>query len=92
MIERVNVIGSGRVGSAVSARLRERGVAVGEDDPDVVLLCVPDTAISDVSRYLIPGRAWIGHVSGATPRKWPGRAAPSAPVSPGSTQVAKPAG
>ena len=28
----------------------------------------------------------------ATPRKWPGRAAPSAPVSPGSTQVAKPGG
>ena len=66
MIERVHVIGSGRVGSAVAARLRERGVAVGEDDPDVVLLCVPDTAISDVSRCLAPGRAWVGHVSGAT--------------------------
>ena len=68
MIERVHVIGSGRVGSAVAARLRERGLAVdGDGDADVVLLCVPDTAISDVSRYLIPGRAWIGHVSGATP-------------------------
>jgi predicted short-subunit dehydrogenase-like oxidoreductase (DUF2520 family) len=67
VIERAHVIGSGRVGSAVAARLRERGVAVGEDDPDVVLLCVPDTAIADVSRYLIPGRAWVGHVSGATP-------------------------
>jgi predicted short-subunit dehydrogenase-like oxidoreductase (DUF2520 family) len=67
MIETVQVIGSGRVGSAVGARLRERGVAVGEDDPDVVLLCVPDTAIADVSRCLTPGRAWIGHVSGATP-------------------------
>ncbi len=67
MIERVHVIGSGRVGSAVTARLRERGVAVGEDDPDVVLLCVPDTAISDASRCLTPGRAWVGHVSGATP-------------------------
>ena len=67
MIERVHVIGSGRVGSAVSARLRERGVAVGEGDPDVVLLCVPDTAISDVSRGLAPGHAWVGHVSGATP-------------------------
>jgi predicted short-subunit dehydrogenase-like oxidoreductase (DUF2520 family) len=55
------------VGSAVSARLSERGVAVGEDDPDIVLLCVPDTAISDVSRDLTPGRAWVGHVSGATP-------------------------
>ncbi|HEY2209591.1 MAG TPA: DUF2520 domain-containing protein [Gaiellaceae bacterium] len=67
MIERAHVIGSGRVGSAVTARLRERGVVVGEDDPDVVLLCVPDTAISDVARCLTPGRAWVGHVSGATP-------------------------
>jgi len=67
VIERVHVIGSGRVGSAITARLRERGIAVGEDDPDVVLLCVPDTAISDVSRCLTPGRAWVGHVSGATP-------------------------
>ena len=67
MIERVHVIGSGRVGSAVSARLRERGVGVSDDDPDVILLCVPDTAIGDVSRCLAPGRAWVGHVSGATP-------------------------
>lgn len=67
MIERAHVIGSGRVGSAVTARLRERGVAVGEDEPDIVLLCVPDTAIADVARGLPPGRAWIGHVSGATP-------------------------
>jgi predicted short-subunit dehydrogenase-like oxidoreductase (DUF2520 family) len=67
VIERVHVIGSGRVGSAVTARLRERGVAVGEDDPDVVLLCVPDSAIADVAQAHTPGRAWIGHVSGATP-------------------------
>jgi predicted short-subunit dehydrogenase-like oxidoreductase (DUF2520 family) len=67
VIERVQVIGSGRVGSALIARLRERGVAVGEDDPDVVVLCVPDTAIADVARCLAPGRAWVGHVSGATP-------------------------
>jgi predicted short-subunit dehydrogenase-like oxidoreductase (DUF2520 family) len=67
VIERVHVIGSGRVGSAIGARLSERGVAVGADDPDVVLLCVPDTAIADVSRCLTPGRAWVGHVSGATP-------------------------
>jgi predicted short-subunit dehydrogenase-like oxidoreductase (DUF2520 family) len=67
VIEIVDVIGSGRVGSAMAARLRERGVALVEDDPDVVLLCVPDTAIPDVSRCQTPGRAWIGHVSGATP-------------------------
>ena len=67
MIESVQIIGSGRVGSAVGARLLERGIAVGGDDPDVVLLCVPDTAIADTSRGLTPGRGWIGHVSGATP-------------------------
>jgi predicted short-subunit dehydrogenase-like oxidoreductase (DUF2520 family) len=67
VIERAHVIGSGRVGSAITARLRERGVAVTADDPDVVLLCVPDTAIPDTSRNLVPGRAWVGHVSGATP-------------------------
>jgi predicted short-subunit dehydrogenase-like oxidoreductase (DUF2520 family) len=67
VIERVHVIGSGRVGSAVTARLRERGVAVGDTGADVVLLCVPDTAIADVSRCLTPGHAWVGHVSGATP-------------------------
>jgi predicted short-subunit dehydrogenase-like oxidoreductase (DUF2520 family) len=67
VIERVHVIGSGRVGSAIIARLSERGVAVGDEDPDVVLLCVPDTAISNTSRNLVPGRVWVGHVSGATP-------------------------
>jgi predicted short-subunit dehydrogenase-like oxidoreductase (DUF2520 family) len=67
VIERVHVIGSGRVGSAVAARLRERDVLVGDDEPDVVLLCVPDTAIADTSRRLTPGQAWIGHVSGGTP-------------------------
>ena len=69
MIKSVHVIGSGRVGSAVSSRLRERGIDVdgGDADADVVLLCVPDTAIADTSRRLTPGRGWIGHVSGATP-------------------------
>ncbi len=66
MIESVHVIGSGRVGSAVSARLRERGVALDADAPDVTLLCVPDSAIADTSRRLTPGHGWIGHVSGAT--------------------------
>jgi predicted short-subunit dehydrogenase-like oxidoreductase (DUF2520 family) len=67
VIERVHVIGSGRVGSAITARLSERGIALAEDDPNVVLLCVPDTSIPDVSRSVAPGRAWVGHVSGATP-------------------------
>jgi predicted short-subunit dehydrogenase-like oxidoreductase (DUF2520 family) len=66
MIESVKVIGAGRVGSAVAARLAERGVEAA-DDADVILLCVPDSAIPDVAGGLAPGRAWIGHTSGATP-------------------------
>ena len=66
MIETVRVIGRGRVGSAVAARLAERGVQLRDKGADVVLLCVPDTAIADVAGGLTPGDAWIGHVSGAT--------------------------
>jgi predicted short-subunit dehydrogenase-like oxidoreductase (DUF2520 family) len=66
VLNRIHVIGSGRVGSAVAARLRERGVAVGEDDPELVLLCVPDSAIPEVAASVSPG-PWVAHVSGATP-------------------------
>jgi predicted short-subunit dehydrogenase-like oxidoreductase (DUF2520 family) len=66
MIESVRVIGAGRVGSAVTARLAERGIS-SRNDADVLLLCVPDTTIADVSRGLTPGRGWVGHTSGATP-------------------------
>jgi predicted short-subunit dehydrogenase-like oxidoreductase (DUF2520 family) len=65
LFESVNVIGRGRVGSALAARLRERGVAL-RDDADLVLLCVPDTAISDIAEGLSAG-PWVAHVSGATP-------------------------
>jgi predicted short-subunit dehydrogenase-like oxidoreductase (DUF2520 family) len=68
MIESVKVIGAGRVGSAMTARLAERGIP-SRDDADVVLLCVPDTAIADVARGLAPGPGWVGHTSGATPLK-----------------------
>jgi predicted short-subunit dehydrogenase-like oxidoreductase (DUF2520 family) len=64
-IESVNVIGRGRVGSAVAARLEERRVEL-RDDADVVVLCVPDSAISEVARDVAPG-PWVGHTSGATP-------------------------
>ena len=67
MFESVNVIGRGRVGSAVAARLEERGVALRNDGADLVLLCVPDAAIRDVARNLVPGPGWIAHVSGGTP-------------------------
>ena len=66
MIETVRVIGRGRVGSAVAARLAERGVQLPDEGAEVVLLCVPDAAIADVAGGLTPGDAWIGHVSGAT--------------------------
>jgi predicted short-subunit dehydrogenase-like oxidoreductase (DUF2520 family) len=66
MIETVKVVGaSGRVGSAVSARLRERGLRLEEDDAELVLLCVPDGAISEVARGIAPG-PWVAHTSGAT--------------------------
>jgi len=66
MVESVNVIGRGRVGSALAARLEERGVELREDDAELALLCVPDTAIAEVARGLAPG-PWVAHVSGATP-------------------------
>lgn len=67
-IESVNVIGRGRVGSAVAARLEARGVALRPDNADVVLLCVPDSAIEATVRGLTPDVAqWVGHTSGATP-------------------------
>lgn len=66
MIETIQVIGArGRVGSAVSARLAERGVRL-DDEPALVLLCVPDRSIADVAAQIDPG-PWIAHVSGATP-------------------------
>jgi predicted short-subunit dehydrogenase-like oxidoreductase (DUF2520 family) len=66
MIERAQVIGAGRVGSAIAARLRERGLALDAPEPELVLLCVPDRAIAEVAAAVEPG-PWVGHVSGATP-------------------------
>jgi predicted short-subunit dehydrogenase-like oxidoreductase (DUF2520 family) len=64
VFESVKVIGSGRVGSAVAARLSERGVALREP-AELVLLCVPDEAIAEVARTIELG-PWLAHVSGAT--------------------------
>ncbi len=67
MIDSIRIVGArGRVGSAVSARLAERGVQLDEDGPELVLLCVPDRAIAEVAQGITPG-AWVAHVSGATP-------------------------
>ena len=65
MFDKVTVIGAGRAGSAIAARLRERGIAVGEDG-DLRLLCVPDRAIAEVAGAIEPG-PWVAHVSGGTP-------------------------
>ena len=66
MFTRIDVIGSGRVGAAVTGRLRERGLDTASADPELVLLCVPDGAIADVAAA-IPVGPWVAHVSGATP-------------------------
>jgi len=65
MFKDVTVIGAGRAGSAIAARLSERGIAV-RDNGELRLLCVPDRAIAEVARSLRPG-PWVAHVSGGTP-------------------------
>jgi predicted short-subunit dehydrogenase-like oxidoreductase (DUF2520 family) len=66
LFDSVNVIGAGRVGSAIAARLAERGLLADRDDPDLVVLCVPDSAIAEAAASVEPG-PWVAHVSGATP-------------------------
>ena len=70
MFRSVHIIGTGRAGAAIRARLHERGVRVTdgrEPDPDaeLVLLCVPDAVIAEVAATVPPG-PWVAHVSGAT--------------------------
>ena len=68
----IEVIGRGRVGRAVAARLAERGLLAGGGAREVVMLCVPDAVIPDAARRVAPG-PWVVHVSGATPLSalWP---------------------
>ena len=65
MFKDVTVIGAGRAGETIAARLRERGIAV-RDDAELRLLCVPDRAIAQVAQTIEPG-PWVAHVSGGTP-------------------------
>jgi predicted short-subunit dehydrogenase-like oxidoreductase (DUF2520 family) len=65
MVTRIRVVGRGRVGAAVAARLSDRGL-LSDTAPDLILLCVPDAAIGTVAAGVATG-PWIGHVSGATP-------------------------
>jgi predicted short-subunit dehydrogenase-like oxidoreductase (DUF2520 family) len=66
MFTRIRVIGRGRLGSALVARLAARGHQVVDDDVQVVVLCVPDGAIATVAASIEPG-PWVCHMSGATP-------------------------
>jgi predicted short-subunit dehydrogenase-like oxidoreductase (DUF2520 family) len=71
MIGSVHIIGSGRAGGAIAARLAERGLNVTTGRParprvELVLLAVPDAAIAEVARS-VPVGPWLAHVSGATP-------------------------
>lgn len=69
------IVGRGRVGRALANALASAGVTVsgptarGEriPDADVILLCVPDAAIADVTATVRGVTGLVGHVSGATP-------------------------
>lgn len=72
MFQSVCVVGGGRVGTAVHARLSDRvprarltGRALACDEADLVVLCVPDRAVAEVARSL-PQGPWVAHTSGAT--------------------------
>lgn len=72
MFRDVCVVGAGRAGSTIAARLAERGLAVrttgrglNTGGAELVLLCVPDRAIAEVAAVIEPG-PWVAHVSGAT--------------------------
>jgi predicted short-subunit dehydrogenase-like oxidoreductase (DUF2520 family) len=70
MISTVRVVGTGRAGTAIAARLAERGLTVSTGreplaDADLVLLAIPDGAIAEVARE-VPIGPWLAHVSGAT--------------------------
>ena len=67
MIESVNVVGRGRVGSRCRARLRERGVdAARRRAPTSSCSACPTARSRRSPRAIAPG-PWVAHVSGATP-------------------------
>lgn len=64
------VVGPGRVGTAIAARLAESlptrltGRELETGDADLVVLCVPDRAVHEVAGA-IPAGPWLAHTSGA---------------------------
>jgi predicted short-subunit dehydrogenase-like oxidoreductase (DUF2520 family) len=71
----VVVVGAGRLGRVLAKALDAAGFTVqgplrrGQEipDADVILLCVPDTAIPTAAAAARPRARLLGHVSGATP-------------------------
>ena len=69
--ESVCVVGLGRAGAAIAARLEERlpthstGRHLTCAGADLILLCAPDRTIPEVARA-VPTGPWIAHVSGAS--------------------------
>ena len=59
----VNVVGPGRLGDRGPPRGAGDRLA---RDADLVLLCVPDAAVSEVAATIAPG-PWVAHVTGGTP-------------------------
>ncbi|MGD9606555.1 MAG: DUF2520 domain-containing protein [Leucobacter sp.] len=70
---KIEVVGAGRMGSALVRALRAAGHEVPApggrgaacEGADIVLLAVPDAALADAARSIAPGRM-VGHLSGAT--------------------------
>jgi predicted short-subunit dehydrogenase-like oxidoreductase (DUF2520 family) len=70
----VGVVGRGRLGTALTAALRDAGYDVsgpagrGElPGGDVLLLCVPDAEIATAAEAVAGRARFVGHTSGATP-------------------------
>ena len=70
---KLGIVGNGRLGTALSAALREAGHEV--DGPvgrgevpagDVILLCVPDSEIATAAETVAGSAPLVGHTSGAT--------------------------
>jgi predicted short-subunit dehydrogenase-like oxidoreductase (DUF2520 family) len=73
--DRIAIVGSGRLGTALAAALRHAGIGVdgplARDEPvpadtAIVLLCVPDAQIETAAAALTAGPRLVGHCSAAT--------------------------
>jgi predicted short-subunit dehydrogenase-like oxidoreductase (DUF2520 family) len=70
VFESVCIVGAGRIGQALLARLdgrvaaRATGRELACSGADLVIVCVPDRAVTEVANAIPPG-PWITHTSGA---------------------------